>query len=81
MTRPGTGVAQWATVDEGSGRKAVDYAPLSEPGNCREYAAVHHRLDVDAGDRLLDVACSSAQAGRVARGISPRATRPSSGFW
>jgi hypothetical protein len=29
-------------VDEGWGRKAVDFATLSEPGNCREYVAVHH---------------------------------------
>ena len=56
MTRPSTDTPQWATVDEGWGRKAVDFATLSEPGNCREYVAVHHRLGVDAGDRLLDVA-------------------------
>jgi hypothetical protein len=59
MTRPGTGFSQWAMVDEGWGRKAVDFATLSEPGNCREYVAVHHRLGVDAGDRLLVVACGS----------------------
>src|SRR6266581_9775203 len=59
MTRPGTGLSQWALVDEGWGRKAVDFATLSEPGNCREYVAVQHRLGVDAGDRLLDVACGS----------------------
>ena len=57
MTRPGPDSPQWAMVDEGWGRKAVDFATLSEPGNCREYVAVHHRLSVDAGDRLLDVAC------------------------
>ena len=55
MTRPGAGFPQWVMVDEGWGRKAVDFATLSEPGNCREYVAVHHRLGVDAGDRLLDV--------------------------
>jgi hypothetical protein len=43
----------------GLGRKAVDFATLSGRGNCREYVAVHHRLGVDAGDRLLDVACGS----------------------
>jgi hypothetical protein len=53
MTRPGRGFPQWTMVDEGWGRKAVDFATLSEPGNCREYVAVHHRLGVDAGDRLL----------------------------
>ena len=55
MTRPGTDSPPWALVDEGWGRKVVDFATLSEPGNCREYVAVHHRLGVDAGDRLLDV--------------------------
>jgi uncharacterized peroxidase-related enzyme len=54
-------------VDEGWGRKAVDFATLSEPGNCREYVAVHHRLGVDAGDRLLDLACGSGLAVELAR--------------
>ncbi|MEJ2885703.1 class I SAM-dependent methyltransferase [Actinomycetospora aeridis] len=52
----------WTVVDEGWGRRAVDFATLSEPGNCREYVAVHHQLGVDAGDRLLDVACGSGLA-------------------
>ena len=34
----------WEMVDEGWGRKAVDFSTLSEPGNCREYVAMHHRL-------------------------------------
>ena len=67
MTRPGTDFPQWAMVDEGWGRKAVDFATLSEPGNCREYVALHHRLGVDAGDRLLDVACGSGLAIELAR--------------
>ena len=67
MTRPSTNFPQWAMVDEGWGRKAVDFATLSEPGNCREYVAVHHRLGVDAGDRLLDVACGSGLAIELAR--------------
>ena len=67
MTKPGTDSAQWAMVDEGWGRKAVDFATLSEPGNCREYVAVHHRLGVDAADRLLDVACGSGLAIELAR--------------
>jgi SAM-dependent methyltransferase len=67
MTRPSPGFPQWATVDEGWGRKAVDFATLSEPSNCREYVAVHHRLGVDAGDRLLDVACGSGLAIELAR--------------
>ncbi len=52
----------WSGVDEGWGRKAVDFATLCEPANCREYIAVHHRLGVDANDRLLDVACGSGLA-------------------
>ena len=67
MTRPGTDFPEWATVDEGWGRKAVDFATLSEPSNCREYVAVHHRLGVEAGDRLLDVACGSGLAIELAR--------------
>src|SRR5260370_7611093 len=59
MTRPGTGFPQWAMVDEGWGRKAVDFATLSELGNCREYVAMHHRLGGDAGDRLLHAAWGS----------------------
>jgi SAM-dependent methyltransferase len=67
MTRPDTDSAQWTLVDEGWGRKAVDFATLSEPGNCREYVAMHHRLRVDAGDRLLDMACGSGLALELAR--------------
>jgi len=67
MTKAGTGLPQWTMVDEGWGRKAVDFSALGEPGNCREYVAVHHRLGVDAGDRLLDVACGSGLAIELAR--------------
>ena len=67
MTRPDTGAPQWTTVDEGWGRKAVDFAALSEPANCREYVTMHHRLGVDAGDRLLDMACGSGLAIELAR--------------
>jgi SAM-dependent methyltransferase len=62
-----TGAAQWTMVDEGWGRKAADFATLGEPGNCREYVTMHHRLGVDAGDRLLDVACGSGLAIELAR--------------
>lgn len=62
-----TKTADWTVVDEGWGRKAVDFATLSEPANCREYVAVHHRLGVDAGNRLLDVACGSGLALELAR--------------
>ena len=67
MTKTSTSIPQWAMVDEGWGRKAVDFATLSEPGNCREYVTVHHRLGVDGGDRLLDVACGSGLAIELAR--------------
>jgi SAM-dependent methyltransferase len=67
MTRPDADYAQWTTVDEGWGRKAVDFAALAEPGNCREYVYMHHRLGVDDGDRLLDVACGSGLAIEMAR--------------
>jgi ubiquinone/menaquinone biosynthesis C-methylase UbiE len=62
MAIPVEGIPQWETVDEGWGHNVVDFATLSEPANCREYVALHHRLDVDAGDRLLDVACGSGLA-------------------
>jgi SAM-dependent methyltransferase len=67
MTTSSTDSPQWTLVDEGWGRKVLDFATLSEPGNCREYVAVHHRLGVDAGDRLLDVACGSGLAIELAR--------------
>ena len=52
----------WTVVDEGWGRKAVDFATLSEPANCREYVALHQMLGVNNGDRLLDVACGAGLA-------------------
>ncbi|HXP57661.1 MAG TPA: class I SAM-dependent methyltransferase [Streptosporangiaceae bacterium] len=67
MTSPATEPAQWTLVDEGWGRKAVDFATLTEPTNCREYVYLHHRLGVDTGDRLLDVACGSGLAVELAR--------------
>lgn len=54
--------ADWRGVDDGWGRAAVESATLSEPSNCREYVALQHRLDVRAGDRLLDVACGAGLA-------------------
>jgi len=57
----------WEIVDEGWGRQAVDFSTLSEPSNCREYVALHHQLGVDAGNRLLDVACGSGLAIELAR--------------
>ena len=62
MTTAGGEPPQWTLVDAGWGRAAADFAALSEPSNCREYVTLHHRLGVDAGDRLLDVACGSGLA-------------------
>jgi SAM-dependent methyltransferase len=56
----------WRRVDEGWGRRAVEFATLCEPTNCREYVAVHHHLGVGAGDRLLDVACGAGLAVELA---------------
>jgi SAM-dependent methyltransferase len=55
-------VTDWTIVDEGWGRKAADFAALSEPGNCREYVAIHRLLGIRPGERLLDVACGSGLA-------------------
>ena len=62
-----SGTSDWTVVDEGWGRKAVDFAALSEPGNCREYVTMHHRLGVSDGDRLVDVACGAGLAIELAR--------------
>jgi SAM-dependent methyltransferase len=62
MTGDVAGRPDWTGVDEGWGRKAAEFAALSEPSNCREYVTMHHRLGVDAGDRLLDVACGAGLA-------------------
>src|SRR3954447_21770749 len=59
----------WEMVDEGWGRRAVEFATLSEPANCREYVAMHHRLGVGEGVRLLDVACGSGLAIELARTV------------
>jgi SAM-dependent methyltransferase len=61
------GTPQWKLVDEGWGRAAVDFATLHEPQNCREYIYVHHQLGVDAGDRLLDLACGAGLSLELAR--------------
>ncbi len=58
----GSARPDWRVVDEGWGRRAVDFSTLSEPANCREYVALHHYLGVGPGDRLLDVACGAGLA-------------------
>ncbi len=62
MSQARPGKPDWTVVDEGWGRKAVDFATLSETANCREYVALHHLLGVGRGDRLLDVACGAGLA-------------------
>ena len=54
-------------MDEGWGRRAVDFATLSEPGNSREYVSLHQQLAVGAGDRVLDIACGAGLAVELAR--------------
>lgn len=58
----GPEATDWKVVDRGWGHNIADFATLAEPANCREYVAMHHRLGVDVGDRLLDVACGSGLA-------------------
>ena len=62
----------WRLVDEGWGRRAAEFASLSEPANSREYVAMHHRLGISDGDRVLDLACGSGLALELAtlRGAS-----------
>jgi len=67
MPRTGADSNAWTMVDEGWGRRAADFSTLNEPSFCREYVALHHFLAVDAGDRLLDVACGSGLAIELAR--------------
>lgn len=66
-SRSDEGTPQWELVDEGWGRKAVEFSTLHEPQNCREYAYLHHQLGIDAGDHLLDVACASGLSIELAR--------------
>ena len=63
---PGQLEDAWRGVDEGWGRLAVDFATLLEPSSCREYVALHQRLGIGVGDRLLDVACGSGLAVELA---------------
>jgi SAM-dependent methyltransferase/alkylhydroperoxidase family enzyme len=65
-TPGGPDLAQWTVVDEGWGRRAADFATLSEPANCREYVAMHQLLGIGAGDRVLDIACGSGLAVELA---------------
>jgi SAM-dependent methyltransferase len=57
----------WTQVDEGWGRKAVEYAYLFEAQMWREYLQVLDACEVDAHTNLLDVACGPGLAVRMAR--------------
>ena len=59
--------AAWTIADEGWGRRAADFATLSEPANCREYITLHQQLNVGPSDRLLDVACGAGLAVELAQ--------------
>ena len=61
--------SSWRQVDEGWGRRAVDFATLAEPSQCREYVALHHHLRVERGDRLLDMACGAGLAVELATAV------------
>jgi SAM-dependent methyltransferase len=56
----------WQMVDEGWGRRAVDWATLAEPHAVREYVFVHRLLDIGPGTDLLDVACGAGLAMELA---------------
>ncbi|MGI9624614.1 MAG: class I SAM-dependent methyltransferase [Acidimicrobiales bacterium] len=57
----------WEMVDEGWGRKAVDFATIAEPANMREYSFMFNHLGVGPEHRLLDVACGAGLALELAR--------------
>ena len=61
------GRADWTVVDRGWGHAAQEFSTMSEPANCREYVALHQRLHIEAGDRVLDVACGSGLAVELAQ--------------
>ena len=55
----------WQMVDEGWGRKAVDFATLAEPTASREYVAVHQRqISAPAGAILIFDAMVYHRTGR-----------------
>jgi SAM-dependent methyltransferase len=56
----------WMQVDEGWGRKAVDYAYLFEAQMWPEYIELLNACGVDESTRMLDVACGPGLAVRLA---------------
>src|SRR5689334_4977616 len=69
VARPKVSVASvsWEMVDEGWGRRAVDFATSFELSACREYFALQHHMALGEGMRVLDVACGSGLAIELAR--------------
>jgi SAM-dependent methyltransferase/alkylhydroperoxidase family enzyme len=59
-------MSDWTMVDEGWGRRSVEFATLSELANCREYVALHQLLGVTNRHRLLDIACGAGLAVELA---------------
>jgi len=57
----------WEMVDEGWGRKAVDFATIAEPSSVREYVFMHTHLGLGPPHRVLDVACGSGLAIELGR--------------
>jgi SAM-dependent methyltransferase len=57
----------WTEVDEGWGRKALDYACLFEGQMWPEYLEVLNAVDIRPNERMLDVACGPGLAIRLAR--------------
>ena len=52
----------WEEVDEGWGRKALDYAYMFEAQMWPEYMELLTACPVDAGTSMLDVACGPGMA-------------------
>ena len=57
----------WEMVDEGWGRRAVDFATSFELSAAREYVALHQHLALGDGARVLDLGCGSGLAIEMAR--------------
>lgn len=51
MTAP----EQWLTVDEGWGRRAVEFASLLEPGACRAFSTVNAALGARPESPYVDL--------------------------
>ena len=56
----------WKRAGQGWGARATDWAYLAEPYALPAYELVFDRLGVNAGVRLLDIACGSGLAASVA---------------